>query len=268
MHAPQTPGPVSAIIKAKNEAHQIADCIASLKNFATEIIVVDDDSDDNTADIATTMGARVVSAKSKNREINEMDVVGFKAATQPWLLRIDADERMTPTLGKELLRVATAGEYAGVCFARQNMMFGAWARHGGWFRNDQLRFFRADAWDQDWYYQDIHSQVPVRGPILALPLKKELATIHHDYESVQQYIHRTLWAYGKNEAEVDHRAGRPFSGSRLLLKPMKRFWGRLIIRQGFRDGWRGVILAGMYATYDFCIEANLWDIERQAGKRQ
>ncbi|MFH1130789.1 MAG: hypothetical protein V1754_05600, partial [Pseudomonadota bacterium] len=122
------------------------------------------------------------------------------------------------------------------------------------------------AWDRSWNFADIHSQTPVNGPILTLPLHEDFATIHHDYDSVQEFVRRTLWAYGINEAEVAHISGRRFSGSRLLLKPLKLFLGRLFLRQGFRDGWRGVVLAGMLAAYDFCIEANLWDLQRRKEK--
>lgn len=91
---------ITAVIKAKNEAHQIADCIRSLESFATEIIVVDDHSTDNTKEIAEKLGARFILAKSKGRLINELDKIGFLAAASDWILRLDADERMTPGLSE------------------------------------------------------------------------------------------------------------------------------------------------------------------------
>jgi glycosyltransferase involved in cell wall biosynthesis len=259
--------PVSAVIKAKNEAHQIADCVASLKGFAAEIIVVDDASTDGTADLAERCGARVIRAKSVRREINEMDKIGFVAATQAWTLRFDADERMTPGLAQALREVIDQGQYKGVLYARKQIMFGAWAKYGSWFRVSQLRFFRTDAWDRSWDYRILHPNLPVEGPILNLPCREDCASIHLDYDRVEEYVHRTLWNYSLNEAEVAFKLGQTFSGWRLLAVPARRFLANLIYHQGFRDGWRGVILAGLTAAYDFCIEANLWDLERQAGKR-
>lgn len=254
---------ITAVAKAKNEARQIADCIESVKNLATEVIVVNDMSEDDTAGIARRLGARVVDAESKDGMINELDKIGFEAASGDWILRIDADERMTPTLARRLREVAESGRYAGVRFARKNIMFGGWVKHGGWFRSDQLRFFRADAWDRGWQFEDIHSQVPVRGDILTLPAKPALATIHLDYDSVCQFVKRTLFGYARTEAEVMICSGVRFSPFRLVFKPLKRFIGRYLVRQGFRDGWRGLILAALLAAYDVCIEANLWDLERR-----
>ncbi|MFH1132785.1 MAG: glycosyltransferase, partial [Pseudomonadota bacterium] len=125
-----TPVPVTAVIKAKNEAHQIAECIESLRGFAAEIIVVDDNSSDDTVKIASDSGARIIHAKSKNRMINELDKIGFEAATQPWILRMDADERMTSTLAKALREAAAENKWAGVQCSRKNIMFGEWARYG------------------------------------------------------------------------------------------------------------------------------------------
>ena len=255
---------VSVVVKAKNEAHQIVACLESVANFASELIVVDDDSSDDTADLAAAQGARVIPMKSYDGMIDVLDREGFKAATQSWILRMDADERLTPTLEAELRKVLSSPKgWAGVRYSRRNIMFGQWAQYGGWFRSDQVRFFRADAWDRNWTAEELHTQVPVVGPILTLPSNYDLATVHYDYDSVDEYIRRTLWRYSLTDAKVAHKSGRPFSGARLLLKPAKRFWGKLIIRQGLRDGWRGVILAGMLAAYDFCIEANLWDIQQR-----
>lgn len=255
---------ISVVIKAKNEAERIGDCLESLKGFATETIVVNDLSEDDTADIARRMGARVIDAESRDGFIDELDKIGFLAAAGDWILRIDADERMTGSLADALKKAAQSKEHSGVCFARKNIMFGGWARHGGWFRNDQLRFFRADAWDHEWDTSQLHSQVPVRGKVLVLPLSEGNATVHEDYETIDQFIHRTLRLYSRTDARVAHRAGKRFSVARAVAKPVRRFLGRYLLRQGFRDGWRGLVLAGLLACYDFCIEANLWDIQRNA----
>ncbi len=257
---------ISAVIKAKDEAHQIADCLASLQGFADDIIVVNDRSEDDTAAIAAQLGARVIGAESRDGLIDALDKIGFEAARGEWILRMDADERMTPGLARKLREVAEAGDYAGVRYARKNIMFGGWARHGGWFRSEYLQFFRADAWDRDWNCGQLHGQVPVAGRILPLPAREDLATIHYDYDSVTQFVRRTLLGYAETEARYLFGAGVRFSPLRLVFKPAKRFLARYFIRQGWRDGWRGLVLAGLLAAYDFCIEANLWDLERRQGK--
>lgn len=260
---------ITAVIPAKNEARQIVDCIATLRGFATEILVmIDDGTTDDTEAVASTAGARVVNIGHPVRSVEMIDKTGFLHATGEWIYMLDADERLTPGLATRLLEVARENRFAGVRFARKNMMFGGWARHGGWFKNDQLRFFRADAWDRNWACPG-HSQVPVSGPILTLPLREELASIHWDYDSVSQFIGRTLLRYSQQEAIERYEAGIRFSAWRFMLRPVRRFLGRYIVRGGWRDGSRGLVLAALLAAYDLCIEACLWDIGRRgrdAGK--
>jgi len=257
---------ISAVIKAKNEADNIVEAIRSLHGFADEVIVVDDNSSDRTARLALDEGAIIIEARSRDGIINKLDHLGFTQSKGVWVLRMDADERMQPLLADTLKHHARSGECTGVRFARKNMIFGKWIRHGGWFKADQLRFFRSDAWDRNWFYADIHSQVPVNGRIVTLPAREDLATIHYDYDSVHQFIKRTIERYAHNEALIQFRAKKKASLLRLLLKPPKRFFGRYLLRKGFLDGMNGFLLAGLLAIYDFCIEANLWDLRRR-GKR-
>jgi glycosyltransferase involved in cell wall biosynthesis len=253
---------ITAIIKAKNEAHQICECLNSVKDFADEVIVIDDQSTDKTAALARDLGAIVITVPDRDQPLDILDRIGFLNATGDWLLRLDADERVTPSLARELRKTATDNRCVGVRFARKNMMFGGWARHGGWFKSDQLRFFRADAWDREWNL-DLHSQVPVGGPIITLPAREDLATIHWDYNHISQFVNRGLINYAQAEALERHNSGSRFSSLRFVLKPIHRFLGRYIVRGGWRDGVRGLILAALLAAYDLCIEAYLWDIERQ-----
>lgn len=255
---------VSAVIKARNEEHQIASSIQAARLLADEVIVVDDRSTDGTARVAVEAGARVIAAESHHGFINELDRIGFEAATGEWMLRLDADERLTEGLANALKAVADEGTYSGVRFARRNIMFGAWARHGGWFRADQLRFFRRDAWrrhERGWE-RDLHGHPDVEGPILTLPEHPDYATIHLDYDDVPQFAERTLYRYARTEALDRFRRGARFSVLRLFLRPLRRFLGRYVVRQGFRDGRRGLVLAVLLATYDVMIELNLWDVGR------
>lgn len=258
---------MSAVVKARNEAHQIVDCIEALAGFADEIVVVDDDSGDDTAERAREAGAVVVPARSEGGYINVLDRIGFEAATGEWLVRLDADERMTPTLAAELRSIAERSDVNGVRFARRNMMFGGWPRHGGWFVSDQLRFFRASAWrrDDDGWERDLHAHPTVTGSIIDLPADPELATVHLDYDDVPQFVRRSLDRYARTEAQLRFSQGARFSPLRAVYAPVRRFLGRFILRQGFRDGARGLALAALLAAYDLMIELNLWDLGRNDG---
>jgi glycosyltransferase involved in cell wall biosynthesis len=255
---------VSAVIKAKDEAHQINDAIEAARLLADEVIVVDDNSSDDTAAVAEEAGARIVRARGHGGRVDELDKVGFVAARGEWLLRLDADERMTASLADRLRQMMNDDECDAVAYARRNYMFGEWPRHGGWFVSQHVGFFRATSYDVDWTAR-IHSQVPIRGRLLTLPAVPSLSTAHFDYESVREFAERSLTRYAHEEARELSEAGLRFSPTRLLLRPLRRFFGRYVIRRGFLDGRRGLVLAVLLAAYDMCVESNLWDLQRSSG---
>lgn len=258
---------VTAVIKAKNEAAQIIDCVRSCRLLADEVIVVDDASTDDTAELAASAGARVIAAKSREGLINELDNIGFDAAVNDWVLRIDADERMTPTLAAELRRLGGQPDLAGVRFARRNYMFGDWARHGGWFRSEQLRFLRRSAiTDPQWGLGGLHEQVPVSGRVVELPADPDLATLHYDYDDMATFAMRTFARYARGDALVMQRQGAQPAPVRTLVGVTRKFVGRYLIRQGFRDGQRGLVLAVLLSLYDVFVQLHLWDLRRDRSR--
>lgn len=255
---------VSAVIKARNEAHQIGECISSLHGLADEVVVVDDGSTDGTAAVAAQCGARVVQGAPHGGIINRLDVQGFLESAGTYLLRLDADERMTPGLARQLRQVSEEGRYSGARYARRYYFFGGWLDHGGWFRSQQLGFFRADAWQRDWNC-DIHSQVPVAGPIIEIPATAETCMLHYDYLSVDEFTRRSLQTYARLEAAERIRVEPTFSAPRMAKRALRRSAGRYILKRGYLDGARGAVVAGLLGAYEVCVEAYAWELRRGNG---
>lgn len=256
---------VSAVIKARNEAANIQECIASLAEFADEVIVVDDHSIDDTAILAREAGARVVAGEPHGGEINRLDVQGFLAAGGKYLLRLDADERMTIGLAQRLREVAEEGRFAGARYPRRYWFFDGWLDYGGWFRSEQLGFFRADAWDREWNC-DIHSQVPVAGEILTLPVDVEACMLHYDYFSVGEFVERSLLKYARLEAAERVREGYRFRPLAVTKTVARRSLGRYMLRRGYKDGARGAVVASLLGAYEVCVAAYAWDISRKSPR--
>jgi glycosyltransferase involved in cell wall biosynthesis len=254
---------ITAVIKAKNEAGQIADAIRSAKSLSDEIIVVDDSSSDNTAELARALGARVVCGRDHRGSIDLLDRQGFELVESGWILRMDADERLTPELVICLRRVAEGSAYSAVSYARLNYMFGAGVRHGGWFRPHQLGFFRADAWDRSWT-AEMHTQVPVTGKVLTIAPRTAYME-HFDYESIDEFVHRTLSRYAAAEAREMYVQGVRFKRRHLLISPIVRILGRYFVRGGFLDGRRGLVLAALLGAYDVSRWSMLWELEKNGG---
>lgn len=260
----------TVVIKARDEAVRIVSAVSCARALLDcEVVVVDDDSADDTRSLAESAGAVVVAARSHSGAINELDKIGFEAARGRWLVRLDADERLRPQLAAELVRLSEDPTVAGVRFARRNYFCGDWLRFGGWFRSDQLRAFRADAWDRSWNFADLHSQVPVKGKVVTLPAEAELATDHYDYDSVDVFVSRSLGRYARTEAEHNFNNGVRARKIDIVYRPARRFTGKYLVQKGYKDGWRGLVIAALLAAYDISIYARMIEMqERAVGARQ
>ena len=252
---------VSAVIKAKDEELNIAECIDSLSTLVDEVLVIDDGSTDETATLAKRAGAVVVRGHDHQGVINRLDKQGFERASGRYILRLDADERLTIGLAATLREIAAEGHYAGVRYPRRYYFFGGWLDHGGWFKSEQLGFFRRDSWDREWNC-DLHSQVPVRGPILTLPVAVDRCMLHYDYMTVGEFVDRSLLRYAKSEALERLRDGDTFSSATTARRVARRSLGRYLRHRGYKDGARGAVVAGLLGAYEMCVAAYMWDAER------
>ena len=132
---------ISACIIAMNEEDRLPDCLASLA-FCDEILVVDSHSSDRTREVAAEAGARVIERDWPGHVAQKEFTI--RAASHDWVLCVDADERITPELRREIevLRDAGFPDRAGWRFPRLCHYLGRWIRHGTWYPDHQLREWR------------------------------------------------------------------------------------------------------------------------------
>ncbi|PIR61939.1 MAG: LPS biosynthesis protein, partial [Candidatus Pacebacteria bacterium CG10_big_fil_rev_8_21_14_0_10_44_11] len=130
---------MTAVVIAKNEALMIEACLETLQ-WCTEVLVIDNGSTDATADLAEKRGAQVISFK--HQSFARLRTEALKAVATDWLLYIDADERVTPELAKEIMVRVETGNWAALAFLRQNYFFGQLFRHGGWETDTVIRAFK------------------------------------------------------------------------------------------------------------------------------
>jgi glycosyltransferase involved in cell wall biosynthesis len=247
---------LSVTIIAWNEEERLRACLESVA-WADEIIVVDAESTDKTAALAREFTDRVWVrpwpgfAAQKNFALEQ--------ATCPWILSLDADERVTPELGNRIRRIVADGESAdGYAVPRRNLFWGAWVRHGGLYPDSQLRLFRRGA--GRFVADAVHESVRVTGRVemLTEPL------LHQSYRDLEDFVRRSN-RYSSLAAEDWIRRGRHVSVPALVLKPLGRFLSMYIVQRGFLDGWRGLVLAVLYAEYVFLRMAKAWEARRAPG---
>jgi glycosyltransferase involved in cell wall biosynthesis len=245
---------LSVVVITLNAERRLRTCLASVA-WADDLVVVDAGSDDETVAIAREFTDRVVVrgwpgyAAQKNFALEQ--------ARGDFVLSLDADEEVLPELGEELRALlARPTPHAGWAVRRRNICWGAWVRHGGLYPDWQVRLVRRGR--GRFADRAVHESLVVDGPVGRL--RHDLR--HWTYDSVAQWVERAN-RYTSLAAEDGGARGRRPGARALLLRPLGRFLAMYLVRAGFLDGRRGLLLAGLSAYYVFMRSAKVW--ERQAG---
>jgi glycosyltransferase involved in cell wall biosynthesis len=246
---------VSVTVIARDEEPDIAACLDSVR-WADEIVVVDTGSADRTIAICQKYTPHVYSrpwegyAPAKNAALD--------LATGDVILSLDADERVSPELRREITALQRQPVEAladGYAMPRRNHLWGRWLRHGGLFPDYQLRLFKRGR--GRFKAQRVHEAVEVHGRVERLRHPID----HYSYGGLSDIIAR-LNRYSDLAAQDRRDQGRPFQRSALVLRPLGRFLRNYLLKQGFRDGVPGLIMAASYAYSVFAREAKLWELTR------
>lgn len=241
---------LSVTVITWNEEERLRRCLESVQ-WADQIVVVDAGSDDKTVEIARGFTDHVLVrawdgfARQKNFALDQ--------ASGDWVLSVDADEEVSPELAEEIRRtIATAQAAAGYAVPRRNVFWGKWVRHGLLYPDWQVRLFRRGA--GRFVPRDVHESVEVDGTVGRL----HGALVHHSYRDVADFLARTN-RYTTLAADEWIRSGKRVRASDLVLRPLGRFLSMYVVHAGFLDGWRGFLLAVLYAYYVFVRSAKVWE---------
>jgi glycosyltransferase involved in cell wall biosynthesis len=241
---------VTAVIAAHDESANIEACVASVE-WAREVIVVENDSLDDTIDRARAAGATVISpgfttiGASRNH--------GIARANTGWIFVLDADERCTPELAEEIGQViGRPGGPKAYRVPRRNFFLGKEIRHGGWGSDKPIRLFRREL-----RYNDnlVHEHVEVTSGAIG-EVKNRL--LHYTYTSLDQYFEK-FNRYSRWWAEQNFAKGRRGSAAAVVFKPPARFVSMYFLKGGFRDGAHGLVLACLAAGSVMAKYARLWE---------
>ena len=244
---------VTAVIAAHNESANIEACIASV-DWASQVMVVENDSIDDTVDRARGAGATVISPKFTTIGAQRNHAIG--RITTPWVFVLDADERCTPELAAEIARVvATPGNHAAFRVPRRNFFLGKEIRHGGWGSDRPVRLFKKEL---RYNASLVHEHVDVTGEVGAL----KNALLHYTYTSLDQYFEK-FNRYSRWWAEQNHARGRRGSAAAVVFKPPARFISMYLLKGGFLDGAPGIVVACLAAASVMAKYARLWELSRK-----
>jgi glycosyltransferase involved in cell wall biosynthesis len=245
---------ITAIIITRNEELMIANCIETLR-WCQEILVIDSDSSDQTADIARRLGAKVVSTQSES--FAERRNLGLEHVHTDWLFYIDADKRVTPQLAKEILvQIETTSSHA-LEMHRQNMMYGKYFLNGGWGNEYVQRIFRKTALAG--WKGDIHESPIYEGEYVRL----HSSLFHLTHRNTIDGLYKTaMWTPLEAKLLFDANIS-PVTAWTLLRKTMMEFIRRAFFKGGRKDGIEGLIEAGIQAMNRFLVYVQVWELQQQ-----
>lgn len=236
---------LSAIIIARNEARNIVACVESLA-FCDERIVLDGGSSDGTAQLAAQAGATVVSSVEWHGFGHQKNLA-LSHATGDWVLSVDADEAVSPTLASEITQAIASATYNAYEMPRLSKFCGRPMRHSGWYPDHVLRLFRRG---RARFSDDlVHERVICEGAIGRL--KEPL--LHDPVQRLEDSLSR-MDRYSTASAAMIVASGRRVGFSTGILHGLWTFFRTYVLRAGFLDGREGFLLAvanaeGTYYRY-------------------
>lgn len=248
---------LSVVIMAFNEEKKLSDCLESIKDFADEIIVVDNNSTDKTVAIAKKYTKKIYNQKNNPKILDLQKNFGFSKASGEWILSLDADEQVTPSLEHQIRAVMTEedNEIVGYWIPRKNIVFGKWMQHTGWYPDFQLRLFRKGK--GKYITKHVHEDLALHGKTdhLTEPL------LHQNYETISQFL-KKLVVYAENEADAKLEKGYVYQWTDALEMPINEFISRFFAREGYKDGFHGLMLSLMMSMYHLVVFAHIWEKQK------
>jgi glycosyltransferase involved in cell wall biosynthesis len=240
---PQTKEKITALIITYNEMGYIEKCIASI-SFADEIIVVDSYSTDGTYEyLLNHPKVRVIQNPFKN--FTAQKAFTLKQATNDWVLFLDADEIVPENLKNEIkATINNNPKHVAYWFYRKFMFQKERLRFSGWQTDKNYRLFRKSKVNFS-NKRIVHETLDIVGTTGIL--KNKLT--HYCYKEYEVYKNKMM-LYGRLKAKEAFNKNKRFSYSLLLIKPMWKFFNSYILRLGFLDGKKGVVICHLDALCD------------------
>lgn len=248
---------ISACVISFNEEKKIARCLQSL-TWCDEIVLMDSFSTDRTLEIA----------KQYTNKIYQQEWLGYvsqrnlvrEKASHPWILYVDADEEISPTLRNEIQKeLSNPSKYVGYEFPRIVYFLGKWIRHGEWYPDVKLRLFKSEFGRTEG--TEPHDKVVVHGPVKRL----KGPVYHYTYGEISDQLN-TLNRFSSISAQQRFVQDKRYIWIDLILHPFFRFVKGYFLKGGILDGAHGFIIAVACSFASFAKYAKHWELIRRHRK--
>ena len=247
---------ISAIVLTKNEEKNIEECLKNL-SFCTEIIVIDDESSDNTRKIAAKFS--IVYKRKLNGNFAAQLNYGIEKAKGEWLLFIEPDERISEELEEELLKNIKINNSIKAFSLKRIDWFGSrWLKYGEVGSYKALRLVKKGSGK---WFRRVHQYFEVNGEVEELenPLK------HYPHPTLRKFISNINY-WSTLHAIANKEEGKYSNIFKIIFWPKIHFFRNYIFRSGFKDGIEGFLYAVMMALHSFLAWSKLYMLEKRKLK--
>jgi len=245
---------ISTVINTYNEEKNIGRCLESIKNFSEEIIVVDMHSTDKTVEIAKKFKAKIF-FHEYTRYVEPARNFALSKATGDWILLLDADEELSQSLFKELIKIAKENTVDFVEIPRKNIIFNKWILHSRWWPDYLVRFFKRGKVK---FSEEIHVPPVTSGKGQKLLATEENTIVHYNFQTISQFIER-FNRYSDIESEQLISKGYDLDWKDIIFRPANEFFSRFFAGDGYKDGLHGLVLSLLQAFSEFVVYLKIWE---------
>ncbi|MFN0014603.1 MAG: glycosyltransferase family 2 protein [Saprospiraceae bacterium] len=251
---------LTAVIITHNEERNIGRCLDSLTGVADEVVVVDSFSTDGTESICREKGARFFQhafdgyAEQKNWADAQ--------AKYPWVLSLDADEALSPSLRASVLLAKNRGSHEAYSMNRLTNYCGQWIRHSGWYPDRKVRLFQREK--ARWGGPAVHERLLLDDPQSVGFLAGDL--LHFSYYTVEEHRVRAA-RYADLGAQVLFAKGKKAQWWNLVFSPAFKFLRNYMLRCGFLDGRAGWTICRIAALETYWKYRELARLVRAASEQ-
>ena len=245
--------PVSVVIIAKNEEDNMDDCLSSVKGWADEVVVVNDNSTDRTVEISQKYGA-VIYHRTMDNEGSHRNWAAAQAKNE-WVLYLDADERVTPELQKEIDAVLPDTKHAVFSIPFKTYIGNYWVNHSGWYPGSKTRLVKKSKFR----YADqlVHPRIFCDGT--GGHLKKDI--IHYGYPDLAHFL-ASLNRQTTLQAQQWSTGGNKISMGHAFWRIIDRFFRSYIGKGGWKAGFMGFVIAFFASLYQVMSYMKYYEITR------
>jgi glycosyltransferase involved in cell wall biosynthesis len=245
---------ITGTIITLNESKNIVECIKSLQQVCSEVIIVDSNSTDNTVELAEKMGGKVITQSYLGDGFQKN--VALDYTTNDWVLSIDADERLTEEMVKEIKALDLANtQHDAFAFRRRNYIGSRWIKQCGWYPDYCIRLYNRN--------KTKFSEVKQHASVQAKePKRLNADLIHYSFENLGQLFAKPGRDFSGRAAKIMYQKGKKANALSPFSHGLSAFIRAYIIKRGFLGGADGLTVAISAAMSSYLKYARLLEFQR------